>query len=646
MMQAAETGITMKRNDFVKIGMGICTIAAVVGLMVLSTKIYRIQEPKSGQNYEMVSRCRDGSMGRNLRREQAQNDEVVSEAENAEDVKTSAEWIAFKEGCGLWHDEEGSYCLRQDVGEEKDILVWIKPVKNLSDESRAYTIEVYWEKEEKPFQSIPADNVQITNVSSYLYNTYYVDKLPFSFQDFNVDGYLDISFVEASSPKVFSHYIWSPTRQRFVRGPKELEECLHYYIYDENNRRFEVTKEGMNTDSVYYYQWSGETDCECIKTFYAEREEKGNEVVVRIRDHRDGEDRIIMDYRYNLENYPYEINKYWIVYSFFTVFCQDNFLWQETVRDRASGKNYTLYYAQEFKTNYMGDATGEIEGHVWALDEDTKLVKKLFWMEPAACEKAGWEEGQALVIRYCDGSEKKWTLSEILKDPAEEIYKRGMQIDYTVKEFPIDTEKYDAQTDKQYKDAYYKALSSQTPVRDSESEIYLKKYFRDADMEDEKYLEDIIDSTRFYYMDFDGDGMPELIMNVAYGDGLHILKYLPDEDVVEFFFAAYRMPYYDLMGAGQLYYDHGTIANKWQQAYDVVDKDGQTKRAAYFLEEYDYLYHEDDSWKGTYWVDLNDELGMVQVDEMRYYELISRFTDALKDAPAEMSFEEIFGDAH
>ena len=33
-------------------------------------------------------------------------------------------------------------------------------------------------------------------------------------------------------------------------------------------------------------------------------------------------------------------------------------------------------------------------------------------------------------------------------------------------------------------------------------------------------------------MDFDGDGLPELVTDII-GDGLYILKYLPDEEVVE-----------------------------------------------------------------------------------------------------------------
>ncbi len=591
-----------------------------------------------GQNYEVVSEEKNGG--------NAVIPNPMCEDTDAYSSKTYAEWTKFKDGSGFWNNQkEGSYCLQQDVGEEKDILVQIRPIENIRDESRKYVIEVYWEKDDSPFQSILTESVALGNVYSYLYDKFfYVDHVPFSFQDFNVDGYLDINYINAGSSKVFSHYIWSPSQQKFVRGPEELEQCLKYYIYDEDSRRFKVTKAGTYESSIDYYQWSNETDCEQIKTFHAGREENGNGVFVRIADCCDGEEQVIMDYDYDIEDYPYSVDRYAMQYSFFVSFCEDNLLWEETVRDKDFGESYRLYYAQEALTNYMGIASGEIEGHLWVLDENTKLVKKLFWKEPAFCERVSWED--ELVIQYFDGSEKRWTLEEILKDPAKEIYDRSMQIDYTVKEFPIDTIKYDVQTDKQYKDAYYKAVSNQIPVRQLKGEkIYLKGYFYDSmERTDEEYLEDLIQDTHFYYMDFDGDGMPELVMDVMYGGGLHILKYLPEEDVVEFFFASYRMPYYNLLGAGQLCYHHPCLANKDIWAYEVVDENGQTENVAYFLEDYDYVHPDDGSWQGTYWVDLNDELGMVQVDEESYKEITKNFFEAVKNAPSEMSFEEIFGE--
>lgn len=149
-----------------------------------------------------------------------------------------------------------------------------------------------------------------------------------------------------------------------------------------------------------------------------------------------------------------------------------------------------------------------------------------------------------------------------------------MQIDYSVKEYAIDTEKVDAMTDEIYKDAYYRALSGQDMVRTLEGkEVCLKEYWF-----------------------FQGDsemGMPELVTDII-GDGLHILKYLPEEEIVEIFFGYERMPYYNLLGSGQLYYQNPTLANKDMWRYDIVDVDGQEHSMIYFEENADYKPHKED----------------------------------------------------
>lgn len=84
-----------------------------------------------------------------------------------------------------------------------------------------------------------------------------------------------------------------------------------------------------------------------------------------------------------------------------------------------------------------------------------------------------------------------------LNGPAEEIYNRSMQIDYSVKEYAIDKTKYDAMTDKIYKDAYYRAISGRDMVRDSEErDVYL------WELNVETFQKVELEYTKFYYMDF------------------------------------------------------------------------------------------------------------------------------------------------
>lgn len=159
-----------------------------------------------------------------------------------------------------------------------------------------------------------------------------------------------------------------------------------------------------------------------------------------------------------------------------------------------------------------------------------------------------------------------------LNGPAEEIYNRSMQIDYSVKEYAIDKIKYDAMTDKIYKDAYYRAISGRDMVRDSEErDVYL------LELNVETFQEVELEYTKFYYMDFDGDGLPELIVDMM-GGGLYILKYLPDEEIVEMVLGYERTTYFHLLGSGQLYYHLPTLANKDIWSYVIVDADGQSIR--------------------------------------------------------------------
>lgn len=74
-----------------------------------------------------------------------------------------------------------------------------------------------------------------------------------------------------------------------------------------------------------------------------------------------------------------------------------------------------------------------------------------------------------------------------------------------------------------------------------------------------------------------------------------------------------------------------------------MDADGKDSLVVYFWETYAYDPADDDGWIATYWVSLDGELGLVQVDEESYQEITKNFFAAIENAPEEMSFEEIFG---
>lgn len=549
-----------------------------------------------------------------------------------------------------WYDLSQDNCLSQDIGNGTELLIQSMKEERQEETSgttETFDIRIYRKGESEPFQELQADYME-------------QDAEPFVFCDLNADGYLDLLFIEAKSSGhcIHASYLWSNSQQKFVRGPKELDGYnYHAVIIDEDSRRVRVAKTNLDGYENYIYQWSNETDFELVKAFYDTRTESG--VTVRIVNFCDGEEQVLMDCEYDTRQFPYYFERYGNIGDIFREFYADNPVWEKKIHVDNPNETYTLLYAQ--KIQYDGEneeiVTG-YAGHLWATDEETRIVKRLFWQSEAPYTKITWEEkGEKqdeplLSIQYADGSDRTCTLSEILKDPARAVYEKSMQIDFGVKEYTIDTEKYDSMTDKIYKDAYYKAISGQDTVRTrEEGEVYLKEYWcyqGDSlmEMEDETFLKNLIDNTQFYYMDFDGDGLPELVMDII-GDGLHILKYLPDEEIVEIFFGYERMPYYNLLGSGQLYYRNPTIANKGIWEYDIVDEDGQDSLVVCFMEDADYKPHkedEDEWWDMAYWVYLDEELGLVQVDEKCYQEITANFFDAVEHAVPAMTFEEVFGE--
>ena len=222
-----------------------------------------------------------------------------------------------------------------------------------------------------------------------------------------------------------------------------------------------------------------EPEDELVKSFYKTKTEDG--VSVRIVSYCDGEEKVLTDCEYSTLQFPYYFEKYSSAGAdedIFDRFYEDDFVWEKTIYAEATGKEYTMYYAQEMQHDGVDKekATG-YEGHLWVTDEDARIVKRLFWQSEAQYTEITWEESM-LSIKYAGGSDRTCTLEEILKDPAEAVYEKSMQIDCSVKEYAIDTEKVDAMTDEIYKDAYYRALSGQDMVRTLEGkEVCLKEYW-------------------------------------------------------------------------------------------------------------------------------------------------------------------------
>ena len=96
-------------------------------------------------------------------------------------------------------------------------------------------------------------------------------------------------------------------------------------------------------------------------------------------------------------------------------------------------------------------------------------------------------------------------------------------IDFSTQEYPVNTAIYNSELDREYKSAFLKVLFGQAPIQDEEKGAYyfgeiipeLNDYSNGIEMGDfinVHYYITITSQLNYYYMDFDKDGLPELII--------------------------------------------------------------------------------------------------------------------------------------
>ena len=227
------------------------------------------------------------------------------------------------------------------------------------------------------------------------------------------------------------------------------------------------------------------------------------------------------------------------------------------------------------------------------------------------------------------------------------------EIDFTdIQDFPVDPQLYGPETDRVYKEAFYKALTEQTPVkryRDRGAnkdgrQTYYRELVRGhelAMMNDSEFL-DVLKNLGYHYLDWEGDGLPELVVHL---DGFTVLKYEAEEDAV--YVLERRDAKSDFLGSSQwAEYDSGG-AGHWVYDYDSMDREGNR---TYFWamvdlarsgEPFDYL-----GFMSINGVDrINIKVTKEYWEEMtKDFLHIVRYADQY--APPYMTFEEIFGTSY
>ena len=322
------------------------------------------------------------------------------------------------EPCFIWEKEEdgsivysdnvqGNFFRMTDLGDGNVIRLQAKIVDKIEEEengSYIYDVKIFDEKGEQLLQEIQADSV-------------YAHRSPFVFEDFNADGYLDLTvqYFYGVNGGSASHYIFSPSKKEFMKLDSELDYYSTYSV-DYETRRLEMHYHGsVITGSEITYQWKNEMDYEMIKLFNHIWLRDGD-VQVNISRYENGKEEILSDFVYSDEEYS-ERHDIWGTYY-------EDFIWEKEVTDRTTGKKYTLRYAEVFLPEEAEKNLGPnygiyYDGRIYVYDEDTYLVSVTHSEIIFKSSSLEWEDGdgekeQALIINYVDGGRSGYYLSGLV----------------------------------------------------------------------------------------------------------------------------------------------------------------------------------------------------------------------------------------
>ncbi len=226
---------------------------------------------------------------------------------------------------------------------------------------------------------------------------------------------------------------------------------------------------------------------------------------------------------------------------------------------------------------------------------------------------------------------------------AELVCERLWAVDFTIKEYPINEELYTEELDREYKEVFLQVLLNQTLIQNEDGQ---EIYFADIDpkeMSDVDYMTIIKELFVYCYLDFDGDGFPELIADprgayVRFG-GPRILKY--DRNSKKVFVDGYRFMKYRPLCAGKFYYEDRGGASAIRYGYQEIDSQGNVVEEVTFQ-----LVHPVYEYPERYFIDSIGEFEhvTVELDKESWDELLHDFFEAKDNAVQGITFDEFFSD--
>ena len=370
---------------------------------MLDQVFYKIKEPEGSHGFFL----QNGEVYEIFSRETPDSYNMVDTTRNnmGYDYDSCFLWAREEGGNTMYEDcLAGKYCYIRNLENEEVVRFQAEIIEKVSDDFfdiNTYKVEIFDENEDELLQEIQVDST-------------YAHKSPFEFEDFNADGYQDITvlYYYGANGGSASHYIFSPSKQEFV----ELDSELSYYgMYsvELDTRRLYMHYHGSAIDGTEItYQWKNEMDYEIIKQYDHERVD--DNVHVKIIRYDNGKEEILSDYLYPFDECM-ERDDIWGTYY-------EDFIWEKEVTDRTTGKKYMIRYAEVYLPEEAERYQGIIyyDGRIYVYDEDTYLVSVRHTDFIDQSDSIEWENGDgdkepAVVIHYVDGGRSSYYLSELIQ---------------------------------------------------------------------------------------------------------------------------------------------------------------------------------------------------------------------------------------
>ena len=365
---------------------------------------YRVEEPEishgffhqNGKTFEVLSQGESGYYNM-----------VYTMSNNmGYDYNACFLWEREEDGSMVYEDNlEGNYSYVKDLGNEKTVRVQAEIMEIEEGEliyDVIYGVKIVDEKANKVLQELEV-------------NSSYPNKSPFSFEDFNADGYLDLTveYYYGANGGTASHYIFSPSKEKFVELDSELDYFGMYGVDSETRRLYMHYHGSAISGTETTYQWKNEMDYEMIRQF--DHDSVGDGVQVTIIRYENGKEEILSDYLYSQEEYVERLDDIWGTYY-------EDFIWEKEVTDRTTGKKYTIRYAEAFLPEEAERNHGiYYDGRIYVYDEDTYLVRVTHSEIILQSESIEWKDGgedteQMMVIHYTGGNSGYYLSGLIVPD--------------------------------------------------------------------------------------------------------------------------------------------------------------------------------------------------------------------------------------